>query len=309
METSTLFGECVARWLDEVWEELARPDPFVVIEGGAGPGRLCRDVFLAADRCRDALRYVMVERSEQQRAEAYERVVATCFADREEAPVAALADLPAGSFTGVVLANELLDNLPPRLLERGTDGWRELFVDDAAFVSQAASTDVARMADVLAPDARVGDRIPLQLKAAVWLRRAHALLERGRVLAVDYGVARTRDLAVRDWTEWLRGYRGHRRIADLLADPGGHDITCEVAFDQLGGTAQLVLQRDWLAAHGLDELAADARARWRDAAAAPDAAAVAARRVVDEAAQLTAADGLGGFLVADWRVDQASAAR
>lgn len=309
VETSTLFGECVARWLDDTWRELEEPDELVVIEAGSGPGRLCRDVLLSVDGCRDAIRYVMVERSEQQRAEAYDRVVASCFSDRDEAPVAALADLPIGRFTGIVLANELLDNLAPRLFERADDGWDELYVDRGRLVAQPAEDAAVRMASALAPDAQPGDRIPLQLKASVWLSRAQRLLERGRVLVFDYGVERTAELAARDSAEWLRGYRGHRRVADLLAEPGGHDITCEVAFDQLGLSRPVVRQREWLMANGLDDLTADARARWQLAAAAPDAAAVAARAVVDEAAQLIAPDGLGGFLVAEWSVDQPTAAR
>jgi len=35
-EVGPLFGACVARAIDREWERLGRPDPFVVVEAGAG---------------------------------------------------------------------------------------------------------------------------------------------------------------------------------------------------------------------------------------------------------------------------------
>src|SRR5207244_1222156 len=58
-----LFGAVLARALDDWWDELANPDPFTVIEAGAGDGSLARDVLAARPRCAPALRYVLVEQS------------------------------------------------------------------------------------------------------------------------------------------------------------------------------------------------------------------------------------------------------
>ena len=292
----------MALWLDDLWVEVGRPDPFVVVEGGAGRGRLCRDVMLSVEDCRDAIRYVMVERSDVQRAEALERVAAECFAGSEEIPVAAIAALPAGPFTGAVIANELLDNLPPRIVERSASGWDEIHVDGDRFVRRPAPQDAAKMASALAPDSPPGGWVPLQLKAAVWVRRALGTLARGRVLLLGYGPAPPAALAKRPAGEWLRTYRSHRRASDVLASPGSQDITCDVAFDQLPSPRSMRTQSDWLRDHGLDDLTADASRRWNEAAAAPNAADVAARAVLDEAQALTATGGLGDFLVAEWQV-------
>lgn len=43
-EVGPLFGVCMARALDRMWHELDEPDPFLVIEAGAGNGRLARGV-------------------------------------------------------------------------------------------------------------------------------------------------------------------------------------------------------------------------------------------------------------------------
>src|SRR6266566_3308107 len=67
-EVGPLFGVLVARALDGWWDDLGREDPFLVVDAGAGRGRLATDVLAAAPRCAPALRYVLVERSAELRA-------------------------------------------------------------------------------------------------------------------------------------------------------------------------------------------------------------------------------------------------
>ena len=55
-EVGPLFGALVARHLDQVWGRLGAPDPFVVVEVGAGRGRLAADVLRAEPECAPALR-------------------------------------------------------------------------------------------------------------------------------------------------------------------------------------------------------------------------------------------------------------
>src|SRR4249919_1949095 len=47
-EVGPLFGALVAGALDAWWRELEEPDPYLVIEAGAGRGRLAHDVLVAA---------------------------------------------------------------------------------------------------------------------------------------------------------------------------------------------------------------------------------------------------------------------
>ena len=62
-ELGPLYGALFARAIDAEWERLRRPDPFVVVEGGAGRGALAKSILDAAPDCLPALRYVCVERS------------------------------------------------------------------------------------------------------------------------------------------------------------------------------------------------------------------------------------------------------
>lgn len=321
-EVGPLFGAVVARALDAEWERLGRPDPFVVLEAAAGRGALARAVLDAEPACLPALRYVCVERSPALRARidddlpvepaanVFGAVVSGDDGDDDRhviagtGPVVAVLDeLPLVPVTGVVLANELLDNLPFRLVERTGAGWSEVFVaaegGDLVELLVPAAPDTAAEAVRLAPEAPVGARLPLQHAAADWVRRAAGCLQRGRVIVLDYADT-SASLAARPWTEWLRTYRGHQRGGHPLEAPGEQDVTCEVALDQLHPPASDRSQAEWLAAHGIDDLVAAARHAWHERAHIGDLEALRHRSRVGEGDALTDPTGLGAFRVLEW---------
>ena len=330
-EVGPLFGAVLARAMDAWWEDMGRPDPFLFVEVGAGTGVLARAVLDASPGCAPALRYVLVERSaahrEAQRSVLDVELPAFVLGpslhddfDDDEGPsvepgrgplVTSLEELPAGPITGVVFANELLDNLPFALLERRGGRWHEVRVgvaDDAADaelveVVVPAQPTLGAVGDALAPAAGEEARVPVQRSAGEWLRRALSLVDRGRIVLVDYAVDATAELAVRPQAEWLRTYRGHGRGGDPLRHLGEQDITVEVCIDQLARVRPPTYNRsqaDFLAAHGLDELVAAARAAWEAGAARPDLAVLAAKSRINEAADLTDPAGLGVFRVLEW---------
>jgi SAM-dependent MidA family methyltransferase len=315
-----LFGAVLARALDAWWRELDEPDPYVVVEAGAGAGTLARHVLEARPACAPALRYVLVERSQRLRDVQHSRLPMeppgqvlgpAVVTDPDEGPepiagigplVTSLPELPQGPITGVVVANELLDNLPFALLERTADGWSEVRVDDQLRETLVtASSDVAREADHLAPGAPAGARVPLQHAARAWLRSALTVVEEGRVAVFDYA-ATTSDMACRPWTEWVRTYRGHGPGGHPLEALGEQDITCEVAIDQLPAPTTETSQADFLQAHGLDALVHEARRRWEERAHIGDLEALKHRSRITEADALTDPAGLGAFKVLQWEV-------
>jgi SAM-dependent MidA family methyltransferase len=325
-EVGPLFGAVVGRALDDWWRSLGEPDPFVVVEDGAGTGSLAAAVLASAPDCAGALRYVLVERSEALRARHAgavpleppgwvlgPRVPADDYEESAPQPgtgpmCASLADLPAQRIVGVVLANELLDNLPFVLMRRSAEGWDEVRVgeDDGALVNMpvAAPEELARAAARFAPHAPIGAWIPLQQAAQSWLADALGLVERGRVVVIDYADS-TASMATREPWSWCRTYRDHQPGQDPLSDLGLQDVTTDVAVDQLAAVRPVtsdLSQADWLRAHGIDDLVVEAKAAWQAAAAQPDLAAVAARSRVEEAKALTDPSGLGAFRVLEWAV-------
>lgn len=337
-EVGPLFGAVVGSFLDEAWTSLDRPDPFFMVEAGAGRGALATSVLAAKPQCLKALRYICVERSQALRdriesdlpVEPASNVFGVGSDDDELSPVLTgkgpdgrgafveqgpivtlLDDLPPGPFPGVVLANELLDNLAFLLLERvgpGPSGWAEVRVglsgDESSLVEVLvdASSDLCTQAEHFAPDASVGARLPLQVGAQEWLHQALSTIENGRLVIIDYA-DQSPSLAARPCQEWLRTYRAHERGGHPLDDFGNQDITCEVAIDQLARVRPPdhdTSQADWLRLHGLDDQVVAAKKTWHERAAIGDLEAMKARSRVNEAEALTDPSGLGAFRVLEW---------
>lgn len=315
-EVGPLFGAVVARALGEWWEVLGRPRPFAVIEAAAGRGALAAAVAAADPPWFEDLEWVLVERSPRLRVAQAELL----DLGRPASPfrqAAGLAGVGAAlgretPLVGVVLANELLDNLPVRLARRLGDRWIELRVGlggDAAFRFERARAplepEASARLDALAPDVPDGAIVPLADAARRWVRSAHTLLDRGRMAVVDYG-ASTASLAARPSGEWLRTYRSHDRAGDPLADPGSKDITCEVPVDQLDDPRPLTddAQAEWLRRHGIEALVDEGRRVWSERAHIGDLAALRARSRVREADALLDPGGLGGFRVLTWSVGE-----
>jgi SAM-dependent MidA family methyltransferase len=270
-EVGPLFGAVIARALDGWWDELGCPDPYVVVDAGAGPGTLARSIRAAAPRCDSALRLVMVERSVAQRV-------------HHPPGVESRSDLPDRA--DVILANELLDNLPFDIVEHDGTQWREVLVDwrEGIFLEVAGpAVDLAF----------TGTRLPLPRAAAVWIADARRRCQ--RLVAFDYTTT-----ATTIGPGWLRCYRGHASGLDPLEEPGSRDITADVLLDALPTPRRTTDQAVFLRAHGLDDLVRDGRQIWHDRAHVADLAALAARSRVAEAEALTDPSGLGGFTVAEW---------
>ena len=291
-EVGPLFGAVLARALDAWWHELGRPAEFTLIEAGAGPGTLARSILAAAPECVSAMRYVAVEVSEEQRA-------------RHPSGVESVATMPTTPITGVILANELLDNLPFRLFVVD-GGWREAFVvaqRDGSFAEVLGPAGDAA-ARVLPAQASHGARAPVQSQAAEWCRASRSLLAGGRLVVIDYAVRTTASLAGRPWREWLRTFSGHERGQHYLRDPGSQDITADVAIDQVvavvGEPAAVRTQSQFLQRWGIDALVADGQRHWTENAARPTLAAMAMRSRVREAEALLAEPGLGAFTVLEY---------
>lgn len=290
-EVGPLFGAVVARYLDAVWARIGRPDPFTVVDAGAGPGTLARAIAAAQPECASAMRYVAVEVSAIQR-------------ERHPDGIDSVAELPDGPFDGVIIANELLDNLPFRLAVFD-QGWREAFVgsdtDVDARLVEHLSDAFDPVPSVLPPTGTFGARAPIVDRAAAWVDDARSRLRTGSVLVIDYGVARTAELAMRPWRDWLRTYRGNQRGDHYLAVPGTQDITTEVPFDQLPEADSVRSQAQFLQLHGIDDLVDEGRRIWSEQAASPGLEAMKMRSRISEAEALLDAGGLGSFLVAEWR--------
>jgi SAM-dependent MidA family methyltransferase len=213
-----------------------------------------------------------------------------------------MADFPDREINGVVLANELLDNLPFKLFVY--DGmWKEAFValgDGGKFVEVLRQVD--EVPEVLPKTAPLGSRAPIQVAASRWMLNLSKRLSRGRFLVFDYCSESTSEIAVTPWREWLRTYKEHERGVHYLLDAGTQDITTQVMVDQLLKAIpglSVASQSDWLKKWGIDELVSEGTKYWNKHKSAPDVAALKMLSRKVEAQVLTAYNELGSFLVVE----------
>ncbi|WP_372349955.1 SAM-dependent methyltransferase [Streptomyces sp. KL116D] len=277
VHASTLFAGAVAELLRRVDAALGEPAELAFVDMAAGRGELVSRVLqVLPEKTAVRVRACAVEKADRP-------------ADLDHR-IEWRAEPPAG-VTGLLFANEWLDNVPLDVVEIDADGVprRVLVRDDGTETLDAAPLDAAhlRWLDAwwpLPPEpglrAEVGSPRDEAWAAAV------GTLERGLAVAVDYAHGR----AARPPFGTLTGFREGRETAPV--PDGSCDITAHVALDACAVTAgaRVVAQRTALNALGV------AAERPSLALASQDPAAyVRALTRAGEAAELTARGGLGDF--------------
>jgi len=282
-EVGPLFGQLIANYIDREWDRCGQPDDFIFVDAGAGPGTLARTIGAAVPRCADALRYVAVEVSAGQR-------------EAHPDGIESVADMPTEPFDGVMLANELLDNLAFAPVVGSAEGLVELRVGLDGDVLVEVPGEPLTDDEAAHFEAGLGRGV-LQRAAETWLKTARSLVRRGSVVVVDYARPRSEDVEVRT-------YLGHERGDQPLTQLGRNDVTVDVDLAQLqsrvGAASSVTTQAEFLNGLGIEALVEEGRALWEANAAVGDLAALKARSRIREADALLDPDGLGGFTVAIW---------
>ncbi|MFD8414458.1 SAM-dependent methyltransferase [Streptomyces sp. NPDC059650] len=266
VHASPLYAGAVARLLCRVDEQLGAPEGLDLVDVGAGRGEMLAGVLAALpDRVAARVRPYAVEKAERPPG--------------LDPRIRWAAEPPVG-VTGLLFANEWLDNVP---LDVAQDGRYVLVAPDGTESPGAVLDDADRVwLERWWPGpgrAEIGRPRDEAWAAAV------ATLDRGLAVAVDY--AHTR--GTRPAYGTLTGFREGREVAPV--PDGSCDVTAHVALDACAGPgAVLLTQREALAALGVSG------ARPPLALASSDPVGyVRALAAAGEAAELTARGGLGDF--------------
>ena len=287
-EVGPLFGTVLARAIDHVWNTLGQPDDFQIVEVGAGPGTLARSVLSAQPKCLAHGTYVAVEISDVQRELHPDGIIST-------------ATMPTTIEHGVVIANELFDNMAFDLWVFD-NGWRQSHIIEQGegFAEILKSAPVPEFLPARAPH---GARAPVHREAAAWLGDVLSLLRNGTLLVIDYCTPLTAEVAAMPWREWLRTYVGQNRGSHYLRDVGDQDITTQVCIDQLAAVREpdaVRSQSHFLQRWGIDELVDEGKKVWTENAARPTLEAMKMRSRISESEALLDESGLGSFTVLEW---------
>lgn len=225
-ELTPLFGQTLAVQVAEIMAASAPQ----VIEVGAGSGRLAADLLIALEAAGAAPeRYLILELSGELRARQRETIATHASALLER--VQWLDRLPE-TFSGCVVANELLDAMPVHAL-----AWRETGLMERG-VAQRDGRFVWAERPAPAYLANVAGELPavtpyeseIGLNAAAWVAEWGRRLERGALLLLDYGLPRHEYYHPNRNGGTLRCHYRHRAHDDLFAWPGLSDITAHVDF-------------------------------------------------------------------------------
>ncbi len=226
-EISPLFAQALAAQVAQV---MAASAPRI-LEAGAGSGALAADLLLELER-RGALaeRYDILELSGALRARQRETIARS--APHLAARVAWLDTLPA-SFSGAVVANELLDALPVNLVAWRENGLFERVVglenDTFAWHERPAAgalLAVSRGLTFVQPP-YVSE---INLAARAWIAEWGRILERGALLLIDYGFPQREYYHPQRSDGTLMCHYRHHAHGDPFWLPGLNDITAHVDF-------------------------------------------------------------------------------
>ncbi len=237
-ELSPLFSRCLARQVAEALQQVAGG---AVLEFGAGTGTMAADMLLELERL-ECLpeRYLILEVSADLRQR--QRATLNARVPHLQSRAAWLEELPQ-DFTGVVVANELLDAMPVHRVCLDGRQVQELGVTwrDDAFQWTTLAQPQARVTAYLQA-AELGPLPPgytseVNLAAADWVQGAGQWLKRGLLLLIDYGFPRHEFYHPQRATGTLMCHYRHRAQPDPLILPGLQDITAHVDFTAVAEAA------------------------------------------------------------------------
>jgi SAM-dependent MidA family methyltransferase len=205
-----LFGQFLALQFFEIWERLGKMNDFAIVEQGAHDGQFALDVLEFVQKSLpeffDALHYRVLEPfpilEEQQRR----RLKA--FGDKVK-----WLDTPE-PFTGVHFSNELLDAMPVRLISDGTEKLVGLAGEKFVFVERPV------------------DKAVFNQPALDWMGEIAANLQRGCLIAIDYGCTDE------DFRRTVQVRAQHRNLHSPFDSIGEADITMSVDWRSIVERAQ-----------------------------------------------------------------------
>lgn len=241
-EISQMFGEMLGLWCVQLWHDQGRPSHPRLVELGPGRGTMMADA-LRAMKVEPAFdpEIVLIEASpvlQQIQAEKLRGSGWTISWQRHFDDT--LADRPL-----FLLANEFFDALPIRQYVRTPRGWceRMVVVKDGAlsFALAPVAVPAAMIPEdrEAAPEGGVYEISPAATALTEGIARIIAA-KGGGALLVDYGYGQQAGFG-----ETLQAV-GANQFAEVLAEPGEHDLSAHVDFAALAQAGR----RGGAAVHG-----------------------------------------------------------
>lgn len=238
-EISTLFSYAMANAILPVLES-----EMVILEAGAGRGRMAADILSFLQQ-QDHLpaEYWILELSADLRQRQKQTIEAAVPGLMDK--VKWLDELPE-EFSGVVLANELLDAMPVQLFQKMKNDINDVNViwkNDRFTFQFDSSFDERLTYRVNEIEQEKGNQFPagyiseINFVAEDWLKSISERLQKGVIVLVDYGFPRHEYYHEQRNEGTLMCHYQHRTHPDVFVYPGLQDITAHVDFTAIADAA------------------------------------------------------------------------
>ena len=259
-DVHAVFGRLLARQFEEMWRALGSPGYIDLLELGPGRGLFAQDVLdWSEQKFPDffrALRYILVESSPALRDRIKETLghhiesgKAWCEPEvfsREKVGKGTTSVVPkqapkdgalAPEVPVIVFANEFFDALPVEILS--AKGSLRIDKGDGRFIESwtRPSPEELEFLDRHSFHPEADERLEVPLAAQQFMDRIAVSIQRGFLLAIDYGYTREEQLAGRH-RGTLKALREHSISANPYEAPGEQDITADVNFTALAAAAE-----------------------------------------------------------------------
>lgn len=236
-ELSPVLAGALAARLADVLRPLDDP---VVLEVGAGTGRLTVDLARALRALGIRARYRILDRSPELRNRQRQR----CAAAGVEARW--LDEFPAEPIDGAIIANEVLDAFPATCFVKRAGEVRPLGVGWAeqrfGWMEGPADADlsghIASLENRLGRGLAHGYRSELSRQLPSWMQRIAAALHRGAAFILDYGLTEAEYYHPQRAHGTLICHYRHRAHDDPFLFPGLQDISAWVDFSACARAAR-----------------------------------------------------------------------
>ncbi len=229
LDAGPLFGRMVAVQLYEMWQVLAAPHPFSLVEVGAGRGTLSMGILTVLKELYpdmySAVDVAVVEKNPYHRKGSVGKI--SWYED-----IGAVRP----EIVGCVLSNELIDALPVHLLVQ-QDGLKEIFIgiegsDFVEIVDEPSTHVLVQYLDRVGVTLEEGQRVEINLKALDWIRRVGDMIKEGFIMTIDYGYGAAEYFGNRRRGTLLCHHR-HAVNENPYVRVGNQDITSHVDFTGL----------------------------------------------------------------------------
>ena len=253
VSVGSLFGELLAFQFAEWLEELRIADcKLQIVEAGAHDGKLAADIlgWLQAHRPSlfSEIKFCIIEPSA--RRQAWQKATLENFIPHIRW-FSGFNDSTIRRSNGIIFSNELLDAFPVHRC--GWDAkqkqWSEwgVTLDGDKFVwtkithppsfRSGATSHASRITHHAPPELLEvlpdGYTVEISPSAETWWRETAGILQRGKLLTIDYGFTADELFSPARRNGTLRAYHRHRVTDDLLAHPGEQDLTAHVNFSAI----------------------------------------------------------------------------